>query len=76
MVPKANDGLAGVTASDTSTGAPTFSVAEAVIAPDVAVIIAAPMPAPVANPVLDTVAAPAEELQLTRLVTSCMLPLL
>jgi hypothetical protein len=74
VVPKANDGLAGVTANDTSTGAPTLSVAEAVIAPDVAVMVAVPTPSPVAKPVADMVAALEDELQLTRLVTFCMLP--
>jgi hypothetical protein len=74
VVPKANDELAGVTASDTSTGCPTFSVAEAVIAPDVAVMVAVPTPSPVAEPVADMVAALEDELQLTRLVTFCMLP--
>jgi len=74
VVPKANDGLAGVTANDTSTGCPTVSVAEAVIAPDAAVIVAAPTPSPVAKPAADMVAAPADELQLTRLVRFCVLP--
>lgn len=74
VVPKANDGFAGVTAIDTSNGCPTFSVAEAVIAPDVAVIVATPTPVPVAKPVADTVAALEDELQLTPLVTFCVLP--
>jgi hypothetical protein len=50
-------------------------VAEAVIEPALAVMVAVPTPAPVANPVLPMVAtAIDDELQLTALVRSCRLP--
>ena len=75
VVPSANDALAGVTASDTSTACPTFKVAVAVIEPDVAVIVALPTPAPVATPPATIVATPvADELQLTDPVRFCVLP--
>jgi len=74
VVPRANDGLAGVTASVTRDGCPTFSVAEFVVVPELAVMVALPTPAPVANPVLATVATAAEEeLQLAVPVRSCVL---
>ncbi len=74
-MPSANEGLAGVTARETSTGCPTFSVAEAVIEPELAVMVALPTPVPVANPVLAMVAVLLDdELQLTVLVRSCVLP--
>jgi len=50
VVPMANDALAGVTAIETSTASPTLSVAEPLIEPDVAVMIALPTPCPLANP--------------------------
>jgi len=67
--------LAGVTARETSTGCPTLSVAEAVIEPELAVMVALPTPVPVANPVLAMVAVVLEEeLQLTALVRFWVLP--
>jgi hypothetical protein len=75
FVPSANEGLAGVTARETSTGCPTLSVAVAVIDPELAAMVALPTPVPVAIPVLATVAVLfEEELQLTPLVTFCVLP--
>jgi hypothetical protein len=50
-----------------------LSVAEAVIEPEVAVMVAAPMPTPVAEP-LELIAAPAVALQLTVPVRFCVLP--
>jgi hypothetical protein len=74
-VPSANDGFAGVTPSDTRTGCPTFSVADPVIDPEVAVMVALPIPLPVPSPVLTILAMLiADELQLTLLVRSCVLP--
>jgi hypothetical protein len=70
----ARDALAGVTAIETSTACPTFSVAEPLIEPDVAVIIALPTPSPLANPLLAILATVEDELQLTELVRSCALP--
>jgi len=75
VVPSANDGFTGLTANDTSIGCPTLRLAVAVMDPDVAVMVAPPMPAPAANPLAPIVATVvADELQLTALVTSCVLP--
>ena len=74
LVPKANDGVAGVTAIETRTGCPTVSEAEAMIEPAAAVIVAVPTAAPVAKPPALIVAVEEDELQLTALVTSCTLP--
>jgi hypothetical protein len=77
VVPRASEGLARVTASETRTGCPTLSVAEAVIAPDVAVIVAVPIPTPTANPPLEVVATLiADELHVTAFVRSRFVPLL
>ena len=73
-MPRAKDGLAGVTASETRVGWPTLRVAEAAIEPRVAVMLALPAPAPVARPVSAMVAiAVEEEFQLTAAVRSCVL---
>ena len=75
VVPRANEPLAGVTAIDTSTGAPTVNVAIAVIAPSLAVIVVVPGLIPVANPLPEIPAiADADELQLTVSVSVCVLP--
>jgi hypothetical protein len=67
--------LAGVTAIDSNTGCPTLSVAEAMIEPEVAVMVALPMPLPVAKPALAIVAtAGTVELQFTTPVRFCVLP--
>jgi len=77
VVPRAKEGLAGVTASETRTGCPTLSVLEAVIEPDVAMIVAVPTPTPTANPPWDTVATlVADELHVTEFVRSRFVPLL
>src|SRR5258706_1118746 len=74
VVPRANDGLAGATANETRVACPTFKVAEAAMEPNVAVMVALPTPAAVANPVLAMVAIAGEdELQFTALVRSCAL---
>jgi hypothetical protein len=70
----AKDALVGVTAIETSTACPTFSVAVPLIKPDVAVIIALPTPSPLANPPLLILATVEDELQFTELVRSCALP--
>jgi len=71
VVPRANEGLAGVTASETKVGCPTLSVAEPVIEPDVAVIVAPPVLTPSANPPAETVATVVDdELHVTKLVRS------
>jgi hypothetical protein len=75
VVPNANDGFAGVTAIDTSTGCPTLSAAVPTIDPQLALTVVVPTPVPVANPVPATLATPlADELQLTPPVTFCVLP--
>lgn len=75
VVPSANEGLAGVTAIESKMAGPTLSVAEAVMEPEVAVMVAVPTPVPVANPLLAMVATVAEdELQVTELVRVCVLP--
>jgi hypothetical protein len=51
-------------------------VAEAVMEPEVAVMVAVPTPTPVAKPLVAMVAAVEDELQVTVLVRSCVLPLL
>ena len=64
-----------MTASETRVGCRTFRVAEAVMEPEVAVIVALPTPAPEARPAFPIVAtAVADELQFTALVRSCVLP--
>ena len=67
--------MAGVTATETRTAAPTLSVADSVIEPDVAVMFALPIPAPVDNPLLAIVAtAVDDEPHVTELVRGCVLP--
>jgi hypothetical protein len=71
------EGLAGVTAIDTSTGGPTVSPVEPVIEPSSASIVAVPVATPVARPAPVIVATDvAEESQVTELVKFCVLPLL
>ena len=71
----ANDGFAGVMASDTRSGCPTLTVADPLIDPEAAVMVALPMPLPVLSPVLTILATlVADELQLTLLVRSCVPP--
>lgn len=67
--------MAGVTAIDTSTGCPTLSVANPLIEPDVAMMVALPTPAPVAKPLVAMLATVVgDELQLTVLLRFCWLP--
>jgi hypothetical protein len=64
-----------VTAIDTSTAGPTVSVAEPLIDPDDAVMLAEPTPVPVANPPEPMFATEVrDELQFTELLKSCVLP--
>ena len=75
VTPAAIEGLAGVTAIDTSTGAVTVSVAELVILPNVALMLEMPVVTPVATPPDMIVATPrADELHVAVLVRSCVLP--
>jgi hypothetical protein len=69
VAPSAIDAFAGVTASDTNTGAVIVRPVEPVIAPEVACIVVLPVPTPVAKPVPLTVAAPVfVEVHVTALV--------
>jgi hypothetical protein len=66
-----------VTEIEVSTAAVTVNVAEPLIVPEVAVIVALPWATLVANPLLLTVAiVVAEEVQVAVLVRLCLVPLL
>lgn len=67
VAPLVIDGLAGVTAIDTSTGAVTVSVVEPVTEPRAAPILVVPWVTPVAKPPAEIVATVVlEELQVTK----------
>ena len=69
--------MLGVTEIEVSTAAVTVNVAEPLIVPEVAVIVALPWATLVANPLLLTVAiVVAEEVQVAVLVRLCLVPLL
>jgi hypothetical protein len=71
------EALVGVTAIEVNTAAGTISVAEALIVPDVAVMVAVPCAMLVANPVLLIVAIEGDEdAQAAVLVRFCVVPLL
>jgi hypothetical protein len=79
VVPNAIDGVAGVTAIDTSAAEVTVSRVDPLIAPDVAVIVAVPSPTLVANPIVAPVVpivavVGVSELHCTVLLMSCVLP--
>jgi hypothetical protein len=75
VAPLAIDGFAGVTAIDCSVAAVTVRVVEPLIAPDVALIVEVPTPAPVARPAALIVAvAVVPELHVTVLVRFCVVP--
>jgi len=68
------EGFAGVTAIETSVGAVTVRVVEPLIDPDVAEIVVVPVPAAVASPALEIVAAAVfVEPQVTEPVRFCVL---
>jgi hypothetical protein len=78
-VPSAIDGVAGVTAIDTSAAPVTVSVVVPLIVPEVAVIVAVPSPTLLANPcvgaaLLIVAAAGVSELHCTVSVMFCVLP--
>ena len=74
VVPTAILELAGVTAIETSVAAETVSEAVPLTDPDVAVIVAVPVPTPIAMPLTSTEATEVnEELQVTD-CSSCVLP--
>jgi len=75
--PAATEAVDGVTAIEVSTAAVTVSVADPLIVPDWAAIVAVPVATLVARPALFTVATPvAEDVQLAVLVKFCVVPLL
>lgn len=74
VVPNANDPFAGVIANDTSAGAPTVSVADPLIVPDAAVIVALPTAVPLANPAALMPATLLDEFHVTEPVRSCVEP--
>ena len=75
VVPLPIDGLAGVTAIDTNTAAPTVRVVLPVTTPDVALIWEVPWATPVASPPTVIVAtALFDETQVAELVTSSVDP--
>jgi hypothetical protein len=71
------EAMPGVTAIELNTAAVTVNVADPLIVPEVAVIVADPCPTLVANPMLLTVAIEvAEDDQVTLSVTFPVVPLL
>ncbi len=75
VAPLAIDGFAGVTAIDCNVAAVTVRVVEPLIAPDVALIVEVPTPAPVARPAALMVAvAVVPEDQVTLDVRFCVVP--
>jgi hypothetical protein len=75
VAPLAIDGFAGVTAIDCSVAAVTVRVVEPLIAPDVALIVEVPTPAPVARPatlIVAVVVVPDDHV--TVLVRFCVVP--
>ena len=73
FVPKAIDGLAGVTTIETRAALVTVRVVDPLIVPEVAAIVVVPVPVPVASPALEIVAtAGEEELQVTVPVMFCV----
>jgi hypothetical protein len=75
VVPSANEEFAGVMTRETKVGCVTVTVVEPVMDAEAPVTVAVPTLPPVARAVLLILTmAGAEELQLTELVTSCVLP--
>lgn len=77
VVPKAIDGLEGVTEMETSAGGLTVSVVDPLMLPEVAVIVVPPVPTVLASPAVEMVATlVAVELHVTELVMLELVPLL
>lgn len=77
MCPAATDAVLGVTAIEVNTAAVTVNVADPLIIPDVAVIVAFSCVTPVASPPLLTVATDvADEDHVAVVVKFCVVPLL
>jgi hypothetical protein len=77
VYPAATEAVGGVTEIEVRTAAVTVSVAEPLMVPDLAVIVAAPAVTPVASPVLLTVATDVfDEVQVAVFVRFWVVPLL
>ena len=77
MLPAPMDAVLGVTAMELNVGTVTVKVADPLIVPEVAVMLADPCATAVANPPLLTVATEvAEDVHVTELVMFCDVPLL
>jgi len=79
VAPAGIEVLAGVIATDTNVDCPTIKFVDAKTAPEVAVMLAVPMPALVASPLVPTALLTIaisgdDELHVTTEVTSCVLP--
>ena len=79
VVPKGIEALAGLIATDTNVDCPTVRFVDAKTTPEFKVMLAVPMPALVATPLVPTalltIATGGEdELHVTSEVTSCVLP--
>jgi len=79
VVPRAIVGFVGVTAMETKDGAATLKAVEPLTLPDVAVIVAAPCPTPLASPwlpaeLLIVAMATLDELHATEFVRFCVEP--
>jgi hypothetical protein len=75
LLPTTIELLAGVTANDTRTGAVTVKVVEPVTDPELACMLVLPVPTVLARPALLIVATVAfDELHVTELLRSCVLP--
>ena len=77
VCPAATEAVTGVTEIDVKIGAVTVSVAEPLIVPEAALIVAEPWATPLANPALLTVATVVfDEVHVAELVRFCVVPLL
>lgn len=75
MVPSGMESADGVTVSDTSAGGPTVKALDPLTPPDAAVMFAAPMPIPLASPLLLISATDCvSELQVAEAVRSWVVP--
>jgi hypothetical protein len=75
FVPNTIDGFPGVTAIETRAAGATVRVVDPLTVPELAATVVVPTPVPVARPPLEIVATPCdEELHVTVLVRSCVLP--
>jgi hypothetical protein len=75
VVPRGIDGIAGVTAIETTWACVTFIAVDPVIEPEIAKMLALPAATPVASPDVAIVAtAGVSEFQVTEAVRFCVLP--